>query len=493
MNSIGSIATRILKSNKENESSNRGRTDQPKDKPVYTAYFKNLVDLVESEGKQAFLIKEDGTSKVLFKIELDGKVYFPPPKDQIPWLLPRADKVVEYYSAIKELGSSIDADRILFEDLVSYHKSISELPSEDYYVLLAAWVMHTYLMEGFHYSPILLFFAVPERGKSRTGKGIIYVAYRGVHTETLNEANLFRWSENHRATLFLDVRDLWNKAEKRGADDILLSRIERGCKVSRVLWPEKGAFRDTKHYDVFDPTIISTNEAVHPILDTRCISIIMSDSVKIFESSVRPEDALSLKERLVEFRLRHLGVPLPIVPKPARGRLGDILKPIYQTIRVANPKREEEFLRLLKQIEEKRRLEKSQSLEAQIVEVLIELEFKVWNGFLPLKDITERVNKEKPERYHISPKRIGKTLRALGFDWGWTHRGTTAIDYDTVKINHLTKSYGLKFAPASPASPVCPAELANSTLDSAENTGVAGDAGLAGAKYNTLDFDENAD
>jgi len=486
--SIGSLATRILKKNDENESGKSSFKDS-KDKPILTAHFKNLVDLVESDGKPAFLVKEDGVPRVLFKIELDGKPCFPPPKDQIPWLLPRADKVIEYFNVSKKL-EPFEADISLFEDLITYHRGISELPDKEYYVLLASWVMHTYLMESFHYSPILLFFAVPERGKSRTGKGLIYVAYRGVHTETLNEANLFRWSENHRASLFLDVRDLWNKAEKRGADDILLSRMERGCKVSRVLWPEKGAFRDTKHYDVFGPTIIATNEAIHPILDTRCISITMSDSVKNFERSVKPEEALTLKERLVEFRLRHLGEPLPKVPKPARGRLGDILKPIYQIIRLANSNREKEFISLVKQIDEKRRLEKYQSIEAQIIYSLLELEFRVMKGFLPLKDITEKVNLDKPERYHISPKRIGKTLRALGFEWGWTHGGTTSIAYDPIKIDHLSIAYGLKFAPPSPVSPPSPASTTESNAELAKPDGQTGLGGLGEANYDTASDEE---
>lgn len=424
-------------------------------KPIYTAYFPTLVDIVLSEGRPAFLINEDGVPHVLSQVELGGKLFIPPPIDQFPWLLPRAEEVIKYHNQTKETGEEI-TDLQLFEDLITYHKGISELPSEFYYVLLAAWVMHTYLMESFHYSPILLFYAVPERGKSRTGKGLIHVSYRGIHTETLNEANLFRWSENHRASLFLDVRDLWNKAEKRGADDILLSRIERGCKVSRVIWPEKGAFRDTVNYDVFGATIIATNEAIHHILDTRCVSITMSDSARRFETPVIPEFALPLKERLLEFRLRHMGNELPALEKPAHGRLGDIIKPLYQIITLVNREREADFLALVREIEEGRKLDKSQGLEAQLIQTVAELDQRVINGYLSVMAVTELYNLDKSERQRLTPQRVGRKLKALGFEGGRTGDGSAAIGYDQSKIERLIAAYGLPLTSETPETSEIP-------------------------------------
>lgn len=140
-------------------------------KGVYTAQFDGLVDLVEDNGAVAFLVKTDAQLQVCSQVERDGTLYLPPPKDQIPWVLPRGEEVLRHYQA--------DTDAVLYDDLLSYHKGISELPHEDDYDLLASWDIHTYLLEQFQYTPILWLFAVPERGKSRTGKGIIYVAYRG--------------------------------------------------------------------------------------------------------------------------------------------------------------------------------------------------------------------------------------------------------------------------------------------------------------------------
>src|SRR5579871_3324389 len=175
------------------------KTQDSESKPVYSASFPDLVDIVEKEGKPAFFIKELGEFKIQFEITLKGETIRPPSREHLPWLLPRMDEVKRYKQKYS-LEEYEVVDRNLFEDLIAYHKGISELPNEAYYVLLAAWDMHTYLLESFQYSPYILFFAVPERGKSRTGKGMIYVAFRGIHTPTLNVANLFRWSHDAKAT-----------------------------------------------------------------------------------------------------------------------------------------------------------------------------------------------------------------------------------------------------------------------------------------------------
>ena len=164
---------------------------------------------------------------------------------------------------------------------------------------------------------------MPERGKTRTGKGILYVVRRGIHVESVRDAYIIRAASDLKATLLFDSRALWKKAEKAGSDDALLLRFERGGKVPRVIYPERGAFRDTVYYSVFGPTIIATNEPLHHILETRAIAIQMPDSSKSFEMEVRPRIcACPLKERLVAFRFRHMAQPLPQVEKPATRALG---------------------------------------------------------------------------------------------------------------------------------------------------------------------------
>lgn len=216
---------------------------------------------------------------------------------------------------------------------MAWFTAASELPSPGYRLLETAWVFYTYLLEAATYSPEICFYAVPERGKTRTGKAMIYVARRGVHVESLRDAYLVRMAHNCQEALFFDCLDLWRKAERAGCEDILLGRFERGIKVPRVLYPERGAHRDTVYYDTFGPTVIATNVPVSKILDTRAVQVNMPQARNgIYEVDLAPEAALPLKERLTAWQALTLGKPVPDCQKFAPERLGDILKPLLQIV-----------------------------------------------------------------------------------------------------------------------------------------------------------------
>ena len=299
--------------------------------PIMKAVDPDLVDIGIINGKPVFLFRNGADLKIMHEIDDKENIYIPPPIEKIPWLLPRADEVLKRYN------NGVDKD--LFDDLVKYHKTISDLPDETYYTLLAAWDMHTYLTEHALYSPMIHFFAVPERGKSRTGKGMIYVAYRGIAVESLRDAYIVRMAQNFNASIFFDVMDIWKKAEKNNAEDILLHRYEKGARVPRVIHPERGPYKDTEYFSVFGPTIIASNVASNYILESRGILIPMLESNKVFYTDPNPEYALELKERLTAHRGKFSIQDLLNIDKPAKGRLGDILKPLYQIIQTFAPHR----------------------------------------------------------------------------------------------------------------------------------------------------------
>ena len=131
---------------------------------TWTLSIHGLVDVVEHDGKSAFLIKDGDKLEIKSEIENDAGLFQPPPKSRLPWLLPRGAEVIRHYKT--------DRDHELYDDLVVYHKRVSELPSEAHYHLLAAWDYHTHLMEPAKYSPYIWLYGVPERGKTRTGQGM---------------------------------------------------------------------------------------------------------------------------------------------------------------------------------------------------------------------------------------------------------------------------------------------------------------------------------
>jgi DNA primase catalytic core len=409
----------------------------------YAALFDGLVDIVGVDGQAKYLtVSENGELSITEVAEFGENVYLPPPKDQIPWLLPRGNNVLEMAELEAHLSPQV-ADEVLYDDLVAYHRRISELPGDDYYNLLALWDMHTYVIEKFQYSPILLFFAVPERGKSRTGKAMLYVSYRGIHVESLRDAYVIRVADGFRATIFFDCKDLWKKAEKAGSEDMLLGRFERGLKVPRVLYPEKGPFQDTVYYSIFGATIVATNDATHRILSTRCLPISMPAAGRVFEDDITPKDALPLKERLLLFRARHLHTELAKIGKASQGRLGDIVRPLHQILLLVKPQLEEDFLNLVKNLEHARKTEKAESVEAAVLLAISSLENEVTNQALPNKLITEALNRGRDEKSKLTPSKVGKTIASLGFKKRKNPDGNMAVVWDEDLLRNAMESYGL--------------------------------------------------
>lgn len=317
--------------------------------------------------------------------------------------------------------------------------------------------MHTYTLEQCQYSPIIAFFAVPERGKTRTCKALIHVAYRGLRVESLREAFLFRFAKNFQGTVCFDVMDIWKKVARAQSEDIILNRFEKGTRVPRVMHPQRGPFHDTVYYNVFGPTIIATNEPIHKILDTRAVQINMPQAGRHFEHDVTPQAALPLKERLVAFRAKYLGVPLPEVDKPVTGRLGDILKPLWQIVNFIKPERAAHFLSLVRRVEHERRLAKLDSTEGLILQAIVESERKMQKGVLAVKVIADTLNASRTENRRLSPKKVANILKAMGFAKGHTGSGAAAIIWNDQLIDKLLQSYGLEDMPEMDGAP--PAEV----------------------------------
>jgi len=171
----------------------------------------------------------------------------------------------------------------------------------------------------------------------------------------------------------------------------------------------------------------------------------MPESPKRFELEVTPEAALPLKERLLAFRTRYLGQPLPNLSKPAIGRLGDILKPLCQIMRLVHPDRLEEFQGLVRDLEAERRMDRSEGLEAAVLRAIVLSAVEANGGVLSVKAITDRFNEDLPERSHFSTRKVGWRVKALGFDRARMGDGSRGIRWDEAKIRSLCHKYGVEF------------------------------------------------
>jgi len=415
----------------------------------YLARFSNLVDIVEDGGELFFLIVDGDQIKITPSVSIDSKIALPSPREQLPFLIPRWEEVRRAYLE--------DSPTVLFGDLIAYHKLFSQLPSEAHYLLLVAWDFSTYILEALDYSGYIYLYAVPERGKTKTGQAMIYVAYRGIHQENLREADLFRASHDLNATLFIDVADLSKKAYKENSQDILLHRYEKGTKVRRVHHPERGAFKDSRFYDVFGATVIATNEPINEVMESRSFPIDMPYAHKNFPKPT-PEMGLPFKERLTAWRA-HFLLNKVTLPQPCdfpAGRLNDIAAPLWQIIKLVSPSHCHTFEDFIKECNESRREGKASTIEAEVIKALLELKDEVEDGKIEVDRITDKVNEERKDFHKESARYIGKVLRRLGFQPSRKHASKRRYYYDAELLDNLAVEYGLSDAPVSLMSLMSP-------------------------------------
>lgn len=407
-------------------------------KTAISARLAGLVDIVRSDddGRPVYLFVEESGLITADYHDEDGIRYVPPELKHLPYELPREGKVLAAYFD--------DTDSSLYADLLDWHKRASQL-RDIHYHLLILFDFHTYRADDADYSPMVTFSSSePERGKSRAGKAVAFVSYRGLVTETLQEANLFRWSDSLGCTLFIDVRDVWSKAQKRGSDDILLGRFDRhGPLVSRVLDPQAGPFEGVRYFSVYGPTIIAVNEGLREPFTSRCV-LIVPPEVSGKYPNIYPKDGLPFRERLVAWRARTMGTPLPTIPKPVAGRLGDILQPLGQIAHLLGADVVAEYETLAEFLAAERRSERSESSQARLVAAVVNAisEPQVADRF-SVAAVARHWNQGLPEDKQSANSTIGNRLSGLGFQRAGRLGQEQARWRDDSLLSGLCRKYGV--------------------------------------------------
>uniref|UniRef100_A0A7V3NVE2 DUF3631 domain-containing protein n=1 Tax=candidate division WOR-3 bacterium TaxID=2052148 RepID=A0A7V3NVE2_UNCW3 len=399
-------------------------------KETIAAYFPGLIDLAKDKDERiVFLFKNEQGLQAAQRVGLEGELLVPPAIEHLPFLLPQAEEVI---------GFSGQEDTKLFDDVLAYLARFFYLPSNELEIFAAA-LLATYLQDHpeVFYLPVVLLFGPPERGKTRAGKAFTYASFRGIHVVDLREANLIRFTQNLRATLFLDFQSFWKKALQEGSSDILLLRYEKGAKVARVLFPDRGPFNDTRYFEVYGPTVVASNDPVHEILDTRCVPFSMPNRPHNYEVPA-PEKAQDLRNRLTAWRSRMMDRVLPEV-ELLPGRFGDITKILLQVGSLFG----RDFTPILREIgQEKKSSGLTETIEGVIIQGIVELLPQVKNGTLRVDDLLRKVNALRGGRYPLTGQFIGKKLRAMGFKKRFV-KGRSEIFIETSILNPYLRDFGL--------------------------------------------------
>ena len=335
---------------------------------------------------------------------------------------------------------NLDIARLATE-IDTFIKSYLEMPLDSDYLILSMWIFHTYLIENFNTTPILYFYGVKETGKSRAGEVLNELAFRAQRLTSLTEATLFRSVELFKPTLIIDEIKLLGKGGNQGLADLMKTTYKRGLKVSRINLNKYGEDQ-IEYFDTFSPLVICTTETIPDIIESRCILFIMQkNSNPQIERMIDKKWANDLRERLTVFRANYINKDLPEAQHIARGRLNEIMFPLYQSLLLFGPERKDEFLDTVKRIQKNKENEDGMSLEAEIVKAINDEYRENQERQFLTQAISKRINELRSENESISDRAVSNRIKRLGFNKLRFNNGRMGFRINEERLGCLKNKY----------------------------------------------------
>ena len=175
----------------------------------------------------------------------------------------------------KELHNQVEKQDQLkqsYEDIIKWLKYYLDL-KEEYYPIIACWIIGTYLHSEMLTYPYLYFNATKESGKSRSVRLITYMSWEGEMVNSMTEAVLFRT----KGTLGIDE---FERASRKGNEnflELLNSAYKKGTKVKRMkkISGQKGEEMVIEDFEVFRPICLANIWGMDSVLEDRVLTLFL--------------------------------------------------------------------------------------------------------------------------------------------------------------------------------------------------------------------------
>ncbi|MFW6129990.1 MAG: hypothetical protein ACOC56_02325 [Atribacterota bacterium] len=169
---------------------------------------------------------------------------------------------------------------------------------EEYYSLIACWIIGTYFHEYLSTYPYLFLNAMKGSAKSRTLRLIIELSKNGVMMAAPTEAVLFRTT----GTLGIDEFENLGKKEKSTIKELLNASYKKGIKIFRMRKKKtiEGEQQIVESFEPYRPIAIANIAGIEEVLESRCISLILEKSdcpvrTKLIEDYENDENIKNIK------------------------------------------------------------------------------------------------------------------------------------------------------------------------------------------------------
>lgn len=164
-----------------------------------------------------------------------------------------------------------------YELIIKVLKNYSDI-REDFYNILALWVIGTWIHDLFPTYPYLFFNAMKGSGKTRLMRLLAAICRNGKVVANVSESVLFRTASF--STIFIDEFEHISKKGKETLRELLNAAYKKGIKVERAYKIKSGEREGQaiESFDVYCPIAMANIEGMENVLLDRCIPLIIDKS-----------------------------------------------------------------------------------------------------------------------------------------------------------------------------------------------------------------------
>ncbi len=350
----------------------------------------------------------------------------------------------EEYGSVEEMFEEIKAFIHRYVDLTPVFESIA-----------ASYVLLSWTYDRFNELPYLRLRGDPGSGKTRALLTIGSICYKPIFASGASTASpIFRLLDSVKGTLILDESDFRFSDEKAEIIKILNNGNAKGFPVLRSDVVNKQEF-DPRAYHVFGPKVIATRSYFQDhALETRCLTEEMGmrrmrTDIPLNLPETFSDESRTLRNKLLRYRFRNLGELDRDNPSiladgnVLEPRMRQLLAPLLAVTPTAAAR--DEIRRFAKGFQHELLTDRSMSMEAQLVEVLLAV-----SNANPEKTTVKKLTASFEERFgddyerKITARWIGSILRRrFGLKTYKTNGVFVIPEKELSKLTHLAEKYGV--------------------------------------------------
>ncbi len=187
----------------------------------------------------------------------------------------------------------------IYDELVIVLKKFCDL-KEEFYPIVANWIIGTYMHDEFETFPYLFFNAMKGSGKTRILRLVAVLSKNGELLGSMSESVLFRTAKG--STMCIDEFEQVNNQDKQSLRELLNSAYKKGQKIKRMKKLKEGYA--VEEFEVYTSICLANIWGMEEVLGDRCIKIILEKSnkpeiTKLIENFQNDEQITTLKKRLL--------------------------------------------------------------------------------------------------------------------------------------------------------------------------------------------------